>query len=256
MTFFTDTAFIGIDPTAGQRPFVYAALNGNLQLLALGQGEMNDVLAFVAGQQQALVAVCAPRQPNQGLMEKAEVRDKLIPPPRPGRWVNFRLSEYQLRQHNISSPRTPAQEKNCPNWMQMGFHLYRRLEGLGYHSFPAPEAHHQYLEVYPHACFTTLLGQPPFPKQTLEGRIQRQLILYEQKINLSDPLRFFEEITRHRLLKGILPLEDICAPGELDALVAAYTACLAANHLEQVTILGHPDEGQTYLPVAELKPRY
>ncbi len=71
-----------------------------------------------------------------------------------------------------------------------------------------------------------------------------------------DPLRFFEEITRHRLLKGILPLEDICAPGELDALVAAYTACLAANHLEQVTILGHPDEGQTYLPVAELKPRY
>lgn len=256
MTLFTDTAYIGIDPTAGQRPFVYAALNSNMQLLALGRGEMNDVLAFVAGQQQALVAVCAPRQPNQGLMEKTEVREQLSPPPRPGRWVNFRLSEYQLRQHNISSPRTPGQEKNCPNWMQMGFSLYRRLEGLGYHSYPTPEAHHQYIEVYPHACFTTLLGQAPFPKHTLEGRLQRQLVLYEQKIKLSDPLLIFEEITRHRLLKGILPLDDLYTPGELDALVAAYTALLAADNPQQVTVLGHPDEGQTYLPVAELKPRY
>jgi hypothetical protein len=256
MMFFTVSTFIGIDPTAGKRPFVYAALNGNLQLLALGQGEMNDVLAFVAGQRQARVAVCAPRRPNQRLMEKAEVRDQLSPPPRPGRWINFRLCEYQLRQHNISSPRTPAQEKNCPNWMRMGFNLYRRLEGLGFHSFPSPETDHQTLEVYPHACYTALLGQTPFPKTTLEGRLQRQLILYEQKINIPDPLRFFEEITRHRLLKGILPLDDLYTPGELDALVAAYTACLAANHPEQVTVLGHPDEGETYLPVAELKPRY
>ncbi len=80
---------------------------------------MNDVLAFVAGQQQALVAVCAPRQPNLGLMEKAEVREKLIPPPRPGRWVNFRLSEYQLRQHNISSPRTPAQKLDADGFLPL-----------------------------------------------------------------------------------------------------------------------------------------
>lgn len=256
MTFFTETTFIGIDPTAGRRPFIYAALNADLHLLAIGQGEINDVLAFVAGQQQALVAVCAPRRPNLGLMKIPEVRDQLAPSPRPGRWQNFRVSEYLLRQHNISSPRTPRQEKNCPNWIRMGFSLYRRLEELGYHSFPVAGANHQSLEVYPHACYTALLGQAPFPKQTLEGRIQRQLVLYERKINIPDPMRVFEEITRHRLLNGIMPLDKLYSSGELDALVAAYTACLASTSPDQTSTLGDPGEGLIYLPVADLKARY
>ena len=81
MTLFTETTFVGIDPTAGQRPFVYAALNAELQLLAIGLGEINNVLAFVAGQQQALVAAytgclaantpeqtCTLGHPDEGLM--------------------------------------------------------------------------------------------------------------------------------------------------------------------------------------------
>jgi hypothetical protein len=75
--FFTDTTFVGIDPTAGQRPFSYAALDNDLRLMALGQGDMEEVLAFVAGQRQALVAVCAPRQPNLGLLARQEVRQAL-----------------------------------------------------------------------------------------------------------------------------------------------------------------------------------
>ena len=256
MMLFTDTTFIGIDPTAGQRPFVYAAINRDMRLLALGQGEMNDVLAFVAGQHEALVAVCAPRRPNQGLMGKAEVRELLSPPPRPGRWNNFRVAEYELRQLNISSPRTPGKEKNSPKWMKMGFQIFRRLDGIGYHSYPSQDSNHQNLEVYPHACFTVLLGQTPFPKYTLEGRIQRQLALYELKVNVPDPMRVFEEITRHRLLNGILPLENIYTAGELDALVAAYTACLVATTPEQTTCIGHPEEGQIYLPTGTLKSRY
>lgn len=256
MILYTDTTFIGIDPTAGQRPFVYAALSSELRLLALGRGEINDVLAFAAGQRQALVAVCAPRQPNLGIMERAEIRQQFSPPPRPGRWTGFRMAEYQMRQHNISAPRTPAAEAEAPNWMQSGFMLFRRLEGLGYHEFPTADALHQTLEVYPHACFTVLLGQSPFPKYTLEGRIQRQLILYELKIGVSDPMRLFEEITRHRLINGILPLDALLAPGELDALVAAYTACLAATEPGKVTALGHREEGQVVLPVGELKMRY
>ena len=50
---FTHTTFIGIDPTAGVRPFTYTALNNKLELLALGQGNMDEVLAFVAGQRGA-----------------------------------------------------------------------------------------------------------------------------------------------------------------------------------------------------------
>lgn len=253
---FVDATFIGIDPTAGERPFVYAALDHELGLLALGQGSIDDVLAFAAGQGRALVAVCAPRQPNQGLMARSEVREHLSPPPNPGRWVNFRLADYLLRQHNIRIPQTPTRLEDCPNWMRMGFILFRRLEDLGYGVYPQVEIERQCLEVYPHASYTVLLEVLPFPKHSLEGRLQRQLVLYEQGIKVPDPMRFFEEITRHRLLNGVLPLEDLYTPGELDALVAAYTAWLAASRTEAILLLGDAEEGQVVLPVAELKTFY
>jgi hypothetical protein len=254
--FFVDTTFVGIDPTAGERPFVYAALDHELEMLALGQGSIDDVLAFAAGQSRALVAVCAPRQPNQGMMARAEVRNRLSPPPNPGRWANFRMADYLLRQHNIRIPQTPARLEDCPNWMRMGFILFRRLEELGYRQYPEDGTERLYLEVYPHASYVVLLGGVPFPKHSLEGRLQRQLVVYEQGINVPDPMRIFEEITRHRLLNGILPLDDLYTPGELDALVAAYTAWLAASQPEAVALLGDAEEGQIVLPVAELKSSY
>jgi hypothetical protein len=254
--FFTNTTYLGIDPTAGARPFTYAALDHELRLLALGRAGMEEVLAFVAGQRAAVVAVNAPRRPNAGLMERAEVRKGLSPRPRPGRWLNFRLAEYQLRQHNIPAPQTPAQECDCPNWMRSGFALYRRLESLDYQPYPQENAPLQFLEVYPHACFTVLLGRLPFPKNSLEGRLQRQLVLHQCRMDLADPMLFFEEITRHRLLQGILPLADLHPAEELDALVAAYTAWFASAQPEQVTLLGHPEEGNLVLPVSPLKNRY
>jgi hypothetical protein len=254
--FSANTTFIGIDPTAGQRPFTYAALDSNLNLLALGKGSLDDVLAFSAGQRRAYAAVCAPQRPNQGVMDQDEVRQSLSPVPRPGRWKNLRMAEYLLRQYNLLIPQTPADDSRCPGWMKMGFSLYRRLEALGYCPFPSPEAELQYLEVYPHAAFAALLGLTPFPKNTLEGRIQRQLVLHDQEMDIPDPMRLFEEITRYRLLQGRLPLEELYSQEELDALVAAYTAWLAAAHPEKTTCLGHPEEGQIVLPVAGLKPRY
>lgn len=253
---FSENTFIGIDPTAGQRPFVYAALDGDLHLLALGQGNLDEVLAFAAGQRQAFTAICAPRQPNRGMMARQEVRQQLNPPPRPGRWLDLRVAEYQLRQHNISMPQTYADEQRCPRWMQMGFTVHRRLEGLGYHPCPAEGQDRQLLEVYPHASFSALLERIPFPKHTLEGRIQRQLVLRDQRVEVPDAMEFFEEITRFKLLKGILPNENLYQPGELDALVAAFTAWAIATHPERITLLGDLDEGQVILPVAALKPRY
>jgi hypothetical protein len=254
--FYTHTTYLGIDPTAGGRPFTYAALDHELGLLALGQGNMEEVLAFVAGQRSALVAVCAPRRPNQGLMERPEVRERLSPVPRPGRWRNFRQAEYQLRQLHITVPQTPAEEDDCSGWMRKGFTLYRRLESLDYRPYPQEEATHQCLEVYPHACYAVLLGRTPLPKHTLEGRLQRQLILYEKRLNIPDPMTLFEEITRYRLLQGILPLENLYPPQELDALVAAYTAWLAAEKPDGITLLGDSEEGHLVLPSAELKSHY
>ena len=138
----------------------------------------------------------------------------------------------------------------------MGFNLYRRLEAQGYHAYPSEGEALQWLEVYPHACYCVLLGQAPLPKNTFEGRIQRQLALFQEKIDLPDPMRLFEEITRHRLLQGILPLEHLYTQGELDALVAAYTAWLAATHPERTSRLGDPEESLVVLPAVELKRRY
>lgn len=254
--FFTDMTFIGVHPTAGHKPVTYAALDNELRMLALGKGSPEEVLAFLAGQSRTLVAICSPRRPNIGLMQDDNVRNSLHPTPAPGRWRDFRVAEYQLRQHGIRMPGTNVNASDCPNWMQLGFSLFRQLEKMGYTEFLRSDSDRQVMEVYPHACYTVLLERIPLAKDTLEGRIQRQLILYERKVRVSDPMLVFEEITRFKLLHGILPLEDLLVTDELDALVAAYTAWLALTQPQAVTTLGNVDEGEIVLPVADLHTNY
>lgn len=254
--FYSNTTFIGIDPTAGEKPLVYAAIDREKQVLALSEGRLDDVLAFVAGQRQAVVVVCGPRQPNLGLMKRPEVRQALAQPPSPGRWENFRVADYCLRRHNFSIMPIFEDEERCAKWMRQAFEIFRRLQAIGYELYPQPGAERLCMETYPHAAFSVMLEQLPFPKHTLEGRLQRQLLLYVRDLNISDPMQIFEEITRHRVLKGILPLEDLCSPAELDALVAAYTGLVAASQPDQISLIGDPDEGQVVLPVSSLKSRY
>ena len=140
--------------------------------------------------------------------------------------------------------------------MRQSFQLFRRLGEMGYRDFSPDAADRCLLEIYPHACYSALLGRLPFSKNSLEGRIQRQLILVEQELDIADPMGFFEEITRHRILKGMLPYEILCTPGELDALIAAYTAWFAAHYPTQITQLGDPSEGQVTLPISALKNAY
>ena len=254
--FYSNTTYLGIDPTAGDKPLTYVALDQERSLLAIGQGDMDEVLAFVAGQRSAIVGICAPRKPNQGLMERAEVRDRLSPQPRPGRWRNFRMVEYLLRQHNIYMPQTLSEAEHCPRWMQQGFTLNQRLRNLDYRTFPSKDSAHQVLEVYPHASFSVLLEILPMPKRSLEGRIQRQLVLYRCDLNIPDPMYIFEENTRHRLLQGMLPIEDLYQVEELDAMVAAFTAWLAGNDPDKISVVGDPLEGEIVLPAAEILSRY
>jgi predicted RNase H-like nuclease len=75
-------------------------------------------------------------------------------------------------------------------------------------------------------------------------------------MGIKDPMEFFEEITRHRLLKGGLPTEFIYTAEELDALVAAYTAYLAASQPGEVLRIGNKQEGEIVLPVSGLKEAY
>ncbi len=250
---FNRTTFIGLDPTAGKRPFIYAALDHQRRLLALATGDMEEVLAFVGGQQEAFVAVSAPFQPNQGLMDDETRRAQLAAPPRAGRYLDYRLVEYLLCLHNIRTYRTPAQVSDCPRWMQIGFTVYQRLQQLAFHRHPADANPRQFLEVYPHACYCAWLDRAPQGKGTLEGRLQRQLILYEHGLPVPDPMFYFDEISRHRLLQGRIPTDILYEAGELDALAAAYTAWLAAHQPDQISLVGDPEEGQIVLPVPKLK---
>ena len=254
---FSDTTYIGIDPTAGEKPFVYAAVDHDLSIIALGHGDIDDTLAFSAGQRRALVAVSAPQQPNIGLMKDEEFRNSISPRPNPGRWENFRYAEFLLRQHNIHIPQTPSSESDCPNWMRMGFLVFNRLSSIGYKPYQNGDiGDRMFIEVYPHACFTVLLNLIPFLKNSLEGRLQRQLVLYDKKMDVPDPMRIFEEITRHRLLSGVLPLGDLFSPGELDALIAAYTAWMVVNKPDETILLGDNREGQVVVPASKLSPIY
>jgi hypothetical protein len=251
---FSHTSFMGIDPTAGRQPFTFAALDTECRLLTLDSGELDEVLAFVGGQEAATIAVNAPSAPNLGLVKK-KLEAQSLTPGHP-RGVDMRQAEYDLRQRGIVISPTPARAESCPEWMQLGFMLYRKLAGMGFQPYPAANASHQWLETHPHAAFCALLGQSPLSKPSLEGRLQRQLALYEVGVGIKDPMVFFEEITRHRLVKGILPVEVIYTPEQLDALVAAYTAYVAANKPDEILFIGEKEEGRIALPVGELKEMY
>jgi hypothetical protein len=96
----------------------------------------------------------------------------------------------------------------------------------------------QWLETNAQDCFRALIGQAPLHRRTLEGRLQRSALLYEQGLQIRDPVEIFEEITRYKLTQGILPLEDIYSSKELDALIAAYVAWLAATSPGQIVVTG------------------
>jgi hypothetical protein len=104
----------------------------------------------------------------------------------------------------------------------------------------------QWLETNAQDCFRLLIGRAPLPRRTLEGRLQRSAILYEQGLQLRDPVEIFEEITRYKLMQGILPLEDIYSSKELDALMAAYIAWMAVNSSGQTVVTG-----ELVLPASE-----
>ena len=254
------SVYIGIDlaplPGRSTRSFTLMTLDSTLRLQAAIQCNQAAAQEYLAKQTDAFVAIASPRRPGMGLMQQADFRRRLTPPPAPGRWKNYRVAEYLLRQHNLPIPAAPASIEKAPAWMRDGFELYTWLAAAGYQDYPHPESPRQLLEAQPHAAYSALLEHQPFARGTLEGRLQRQLILTTLRLRIPDPMVFFEEVTRHKLLHGNLPLQTVYTPTELDALAAAYTAFLAANFPERTCRLGEPEEGQIVLPVTALQETY
>ncbi len=242
---FTETAYIGIDPTAGPKSIAYAAIDDNLRLMALGHGDLDEVLAFMGGQHKAVVGINAPPQVNQGLMNSKEVREKLSPVPNPGKWKNMRVSEYKLLTKNLPIYHTPNNTEDAKPWMRLGFKLYQRLKYMGY-----GDEDRKIIEVSADASYQAWLGKTLFGQRNLEGRVQRQLILYDLDLDLPDPMLFFEEFTRFRILQGVFPEEHLFSSLELQVLAIAYISWASINKPEVVECLGDEAEGQIFIPAA------
>jgi predicted RNase H-like nuclease len=254
-----NTVFIGIDLTADQRPHNYALLEGDLRVVAQGAGKFDEIVDVITAQPTVMVAIDAPQSPNSGLMADPARRTQLGLPPHGKTWANCKVCEYELRQHGIGLYFTPRTVEAAPPWMQTGFRLYNALRAEGFELYGAgSHTPRRMLEVHPHGCFTVLLGQRPLRKDTLEGRLQRQLILYDEGLAVPDPMEALEEITRHHVRQGLATLPGLLSHDELDALVAAYTAFLAVQQPERITAVGDEAEGQIILPVApaEFKASY
>ena len=116
--------------------------------------------------------------------------------------------------------------------------FYEQLEKLSFRPYPTKNETRQWFKVNADESFVTLLQKKLLPRRTLEGRIQRALVLYDQGLQINDPMEFFEEITRYKLIQGILPLENLYTSKELDALVAAYVAWMTVNKPGQFMIQG------------------
>ncbi len=248
------TVFVGVDTASAHKAFTYAALDRSLHVTALAEGEMEDVVDFLAAQNGALVAINAPSHLNIGLVRQSA--EKEIAGAHQLRGVELRVAEHELRLRGIPISGTPSRESSCPAWIRVGLSLYRKLAEAGFEPYPAEDCPHQSLETHPHAAFCSLIGRAPLSKPSLEGRMQRQLALFERGVHLHDPMDFFEEITRHKLLNGILPSELLYSPEQLDALIAAYTAWVAVEKAAELARLGAEQEGYIYLPAGNLKEDY
>ena len=116
--------------------------------------------------------------------------------------------------------------------------FYEQLEKMSFRPYRMKNETRQWIRVDADESFTALLQKKLLSRRTLEGRIQRALILYEQGLQINDPMELFEEITRYKLMQGILPFENLYSSKELDALVAAYVAWMTVNKPGQFIIQG------------------
>jgi predicted nuclease with RNAse H fold len=248
--------YIGIDPTAGVRPMTLAALDSDLRILKLEDGPLDDLLQIVQQYPRCVCAVDAPIDHSHNLLSDQAYRERLGL--KPGiSYTGYRICEYELRRRGIHIYKTPPDRSQAATWMREGWRLYDRLREIGFVAYPQAGPRRMF-ETYPHAIYTMLIKKRPYRKTTLEGRLQRQLVLFEQGMGVPDAMDSLEEMTRHRLLVGELDLKGLQAEDELDALASAYTAFALDREPHNVSAIGDPSEGQILIPVPvhELKELY
>lgn len=242
--FYQNDVFIGVDVSSGQLPYTVAVLNVNGNLLALEKCSLEGAVKYTGGYRSVIVAVNSPRYLPGGKMADGSFRDNLIPPPAPDRFTDHRVAEYLMRVRKVRFSPTPLLADRTPTWINNGFRLYRLLE----QTLSPLEDGRSIIEINSQACFQTFLGRMPFHKTSIEGRIQRQLILIDRGVKVHDPMAYYEEVTRHRILQGILPDAMLYLPRQLDAVAAALLASLSYQDPAATVRIGDDSDGWIILP--------
>ncbi len=130
--FLTDSVYIGIDLTSGHKALTYAALDHDLNLVALADAEWEETFAFLAGQKSTVVAINAPSHVNHGVARKNLEGQSLTSRSRHGK--EMRVAEYELRQRGIAVRRTDAKESLCPAGV--------RADSLSIKNYPSSDSKH------------------------------------------------------------------------------------------------------------------
>lgn len=246
--------FAGVDLSAGGRRCTIAALTSRLDVLFVKAPAVEECADELASFGEVTVAVGSPLRAHPPSAEgTAHSGDAL----QHGKWKGARSAEVEIRRRGIPIRLIPTGEDAASALLRASWRLARDLRQRGFQEGGGGRHSPRLLiETRPAACAAALLGRIPFKRETLEGRIQRQLLLFREKVAVPDPMDSLEELTAHHLLSGRLALRGIRTPEELDALLAAYTAWRAACLPDSVTWLGRGRNGRICLPVKELLDKY
>ncbi len=245
----SQTRFIGIDLAGTRGSFTCAILDENRRIQFRGEVTQEEWLTKLGACPVAIAAITSPINLNEGVMADEVRRSQLSVPPPAKKYTSLRQCEYELLVRGFAPTRTPNRFEDCSPALQRALRFTSNLAAQGFQRWPAPGAERQLMEVHPDSAYAQLLGAKLNPIKSLEGRIQRQLLLQEEHLNVRDPMIFFEEITRHKMLIGQMPEGILISPAELNALIAAYTAWSAYTNPTGVTRLGETNEGHIILPV-------
>lgn len=238
--------YIGIDVQASQKPYFYSVTNSELEIVACGHGRLPDLEAYLSGQSSALVAVNGPIcvQSSNGRSLQTELFDEPNPD---SRNVQVRTGDRVLSDRGFPLAVMAAK---IPSWVERSLELAGVLYRLGYSLYGCGDNSRTFFETQCDAGYWLAIGALPFGSRSLEGRLQRQLILCEFGFRIQDPMIFLEEFTRHRLRTSQLPMEQVLPVYELRAMYAAATAMLLDTRIESIECVGEPGGGQLILPKA------
>jgi hypothetical protein len=235
--------YVGIEPLANSNAFAFASLDESLTLLAIGEGSIKDVFAYLAGQEAVLVGIHAPEFLGKSPALHNHAQFSMLPPVKA-----YRLCEYQLWGNNIPVDFTTAKVTNLSAPSRHGYQLLQILQKYDFRFAHQSPANKILIETQPEACYYQLINTQPLPENSFLGRLQRQLLLHHHHLPVQDPMSFFEEITRYKLLMGKISLKSILIPEELNALVIAYTAWLYQQKPNQINTWGDGSDGEIILP--------